>query len=55
MMYTQKPIFMLIQLYLGHKQEVHIKRFVGDVDTWDIYRIANACDIWLVNKRYQNL
>jgi hypothetical protein len=39
----------------GHKSETYIKRFIGDVDMWDIYRIAHVLGVWTSTERYKNL
>lgn len=39
----------------GYKLKKHINRFFGNVDTWDIYRIACVYGVWGANKRYKKL
>lgn len=35
--------------------QVIIKRFIGDVDVWDVYRIASELEIWTGYERYKHI
>lgn len=39
----------------GYKKEIKIKRFVGDIDVWDIYRIASSLGIWRPEEKYEKV
>jgi hypothetical protein len=32
--------------------ELEIRRFIGDIDVWDVYRIGIAIEIFDLNKLY---